>query len=312
MDKLFELFYDCTGISTDTRTIETGNLFICLKGEKYDANEYIDKAINTGAKHIISSAPEKCNNINVHFVPDTLLFLQKLSTYHRSKFHIPILGITGSNGKTTTKELICAALSQEKNTLATIGNLNNHIGVPLTLLRLNASHEIAIIEMGANKPGDIQELCEIARPTHGIITNIGKAHLEGFGDFEGVLTTKTAMYRSVSQANGVIFYHSDDTHLVSNLPKNTTNIGYASDANSTVQGKIVSVSPCINMTYSIGPYQSEIIQTHLFGAYNFYNFLAAVTIGNYFGISHEGIRKGLENYVPSNNRSQLEKHSETL
>lgn len=307
METLFNLYNECTGVSTDTRTVLSGNLFVCLKGEHYDANDYIHKAIEGGAKHVISSVKEKCNGKNIHYVEDTLRFLQKLANHHRNKFEIPVIGITGSNGKTTTKELIYAVLSQEKNTLATHGNLNNHIGVPLTLLKLNASHEIAIIEMGANKPGDIAELCEIANPTHGIITNIGKAHLEGFGNFEGVLSTKTALYRSIRDVNGTLFYNSEDIHLCSNLPQNTTNIGYSTKPNTSVQGQIITASPCIEMSYSIGTFESGMIRTHLFGDYNFFNFLAAISIGNYFGISHAAIRKGIETYVPSNNRSQIEK-----
>lgn len=304
MEQLFNLFYECSGVSTDTRTIKEGNLFICLKGERYDANEYAEEAIKQGAKFVISSEPTRCNGSNIFFVADTLLFLQKLAKHHRNKFNIPVLGITGSNGKTTTKELINAVLETERNVLCTIGNLNNHIGVPLTLLRLHANHEIAIIEMGANKPGDIDELCEIAEPTHGIITNVGRAHLEGFGNFEGVLQTKLALYRSIEAHEGTLFFNADD-HILSQALPETHRIDYSIENPSSCQGRIVGLTPFLSFEYAIGAVKSSIIKTHLIGAYNVYNFLAAVCIGNYFNISAHSIQNGLEAYIPSNNRSQV-------
>lgn len=304
MEQFFNLLYESSGVSTDTRTITKDNLFICLKGERYDANEFAEEAIKQGARYVICSEKSRCNGLNIFYVADTLLFLQELANHHRHKFNIPIIGITGSNGKTTTKELINAVLETEHNVLCTKGNLNNHIGVPLTLLRLNNTHEIAIIEMGANKPGDIEELCNIAEPTHGIITNIGRAHLEGFGDFEGVLTTKLALYRSVNANQGTIFYNSDDHILSQQLPK-TQAIDYSVDNPSFCKGKIIELTPYVTFKYTVDHVVSPGIKTHLIGAYNLYNFLAAVCIGNYFNIPAESIQKGLENYIPSNNRSQV-------
>ncbi|MEY4127021.1 MAG: hypothetical protein RL737_1210 [Bacteroidota bacterium] len=304
MEQYFNLFYECTGVSTDTRTINKDNLFICLRGERYDANEFAQQAITNGAKYVISSDRACCNNTNIFFVTDTLLFLQQLAHHHRKQFNIPIIGITGSNGKTTTKELINAVLETELNVLCTKGNLNNHIGVPLTLLQLNATHEIGIIEMGANKPGDIEELCDIAEPTHGIITNIGRAHLEGFGNFEGILNTKLALYRSIKANQGIIFYNGDDSILSQQLPQIRT-INYSVEKPSYCRGRIIGLTPYVTFEYSIEEVISSEIKTHLIGAYNLYNFLAAVCIGNYFNIPAQSIQKGLENYIPSNNRSQV-------
>ncbi|MEY3199214.1 MAG: hypothetical protein RJA13_1172, partial [Bacteroidota bacterium] len=194
MKELFELFYATSSVCTDTRKIEKNCLFICLKGENFNGNTFAENALKEGAKYVIVDEVSYQTNASIYLVENCLLFLQQLAFFHRSKFDIPVIGITGSNGKTSTKELINCVLSQKYAVLSTIGNLNNHIGVPLTLLRLNADHQIALIEMGANKFKDIAELCAIAKPTLGIITNIGKAHLEGFKDFNGVLTTKKELY----------------------------------------------------------------------------------------------------------------------
>ena len=306
MEQHFHLFYECSGISTDTRTISPGDLFICLKGERYDANEFTEQALSQGAKYVISSDEARCNALNILFVDDTLHFLQALAKHHRKQFNIPVLGITGSNGKTTTKELINAVLETERQVLCTKGNLNNHIGVPLTLLRLNATHEIAIIEMGANKPGDIEELCTIAEPTHGIITNIGSAHLEGFGTFEGVLNTKLALYRAIEKQGGTLFFNADDPVLTQHLPQ-VRSINYGMNNAANCQGTIIELTPYVNFQYTIDHVVSPLIKSHLIGAYNLSNFLAAVCIGHFFQITPASIQQGLENYIPSNNRSQVHK-----
>ncbi len=214
MEHLFELFEQTSGVSIDTRRIEKDCLFICLKGENFDGNSFAEEALIKGAKYVISDNPVHTNKENIFVVEDSLSFLQQLARYHRRKMNAKIIGITGSNGKTSSKELINCVLSQGFDVLATQGNLNNHIGVPLTLLRLKQHHEIAIIEMGANKFKDIEELCAIAEPNYGIITNIGKAHLEGFLNFEGVLKTKTELYQSVSSVGGTIVYNEDDVVLI--------------------------------------------------------------------------------------------------
>ena len=215
-----------------------------------------------------------------------------------------MIGITGSNGKTSTKELIYSVLSKKFKTIATEGNLNNHLGVPFTLLRIKKEHEIAIIEMGANQPGDIGELCEIASPTHGIITNIGKAHLEGFGNLDGVIQTKKALYDSVKKVQGVLFYNSDDTLLQSLLNEKTQNISYGK-GNGSISGKIIKLSPFLSVSWKSSTYSSGIIKTNMVGNYNLYNFLAAICIGNYFNIKGIHISDAIAEYKPENNRSQV-------
>ncbi len=306
MNKLFELFYECSGVSTDTRKIEKDSLFIALKGANFNGNEFAETAILHGAKYAIVDEIEFKTNENIFLVDDALKFLQQLGNYHRTKFKIPIIGITGSNGKTSTKELINAVLSTHYSVLCTKGNLNNHIGVPLTLLQINKEHEIAIIEMGANKFKDIQELCDIAHPTHGIITNIGKAHLEGFGGFEGVLKTKKELYESVSNSNGIIIYNIDDEVLSNNLPSNVTLHSYGTK-NADLCGNLTSLNPFITFSYRHKDYVSPEIQTNLIGKYNFYNFLAAVTFGELFQVPYSKINAGITNYQPDNNRSQVKK-----
>ena len=205
MEKLFPLLEETSGVCTDTRNISQNCLFIALKGDNFNGNEFADQAINRGAKYAIVDELDKANDSTIFYVNNGLRFLQKLANYHRHKFDIPVVGITGSNGKTSTKELIHTILSKQFNVLYTIGNLNNHIGVPLTLLRLNKTHEIAIIEMGANQPNDIEELCSITDANAGIITNIGKAHLEGFKNLKGVIHTKSQLYKAVAKINGTLF-----------------------------------------------------------------------------------------------------------
>lgn len=306
MKNQFELFYACSGVCTDTRTITKDCMFVALKGANFDGNQFAHKALDLGAKYVVVDDQSLENNKSFVVVDDALRFLQDLANYHRKKFEIPVIGITGSNGKTSTKELINAVLSKKYNVLATIGNLNNHIGVPLTLLRMNAQHEVAIIEMGANKPGDIKELCDIAEPNLGIITNIGKAHLEGFKNFEGVLKTKTELYRSIATVNGEIVFNEDDEVLKNNLPQGLTGHSYGFSSNN-VKGKLLRLSPFIEMQWSSGSYQSPVLATQMLGKYNFYNFLAAITFGKLLDVPNESINEALEAYVPTNNRSQLKK-----
>ena len=312
MSELYSLFYETKGICTDTRKILPDSLFIALKGNNFNGNLFANKAIDKGAKFAIVDQKEFANGRNILYVPSTLKFLQDLAKYHRAKFNIPVIGITGSNGKTSTKELIYSVLAKKFNTIATEGNLNNHLGVPFTLLRIKKEHEIAIIEMGANQPGDIQELCEIASPTHGIITNIGKAHLEGFGNLEGVVQTKSALYRSVRKQNGVIFFNQEDLLLKSLLDDSTENISFGK-ANANITGQIIELTPYIHMCWQSSSYRSENINTRMVGTYNFYNFLAAISIGSYFGVKEIDISDAVATYKPENKRSQvLETQKNTL
>ena len=307
MEKLFDLFYkSINGVSTDTRTIKKGSLFISLKGDNFNGNKFAKKAIENGAKYAVVDEKEFSDESNnIYLVEDCLVFLQRLANKHPNKFNIPILGITGSNGKTSTKELIKEVLSTKFNVLATKGNLNNHIGVPLTLLELNDQHEIAIIEMGASKPLDIQELCEIAEPNYGIITNIGKAHLEGFINFEGVIRTKTELYHSVSTKEGVLIVNNEDQILQKNLPKAIKRIQYGSDLSADVKGELLNLSPYIELKWSYNEYTSPTIKTNMLGKYNYFNFLAAISAGVLFDIENESINKAISNYTPNNNRSQI-------
>lgn len=305
MTTLYTTFLESTGIQTDTRAITNNCLFFCLKGANFDGNNFAQEAIEKGALAAVIDNPAFDIPGKTILVKDTLKALQNLAHEHRLTFSIPIIGITGSNGKTTSKELIAAVLLTEKNTHFTKGNLNNHIGVPLTLLQLNSEHEIAIIEMGANKPGDIQELVEIAAPTHGIITNIGRAHLEGFGSLEGVIQTKTEMYRYIQASNGCLFYNAGDEILKNHLPADIPTASYG--INGEVTGELVQLSPFVEMKWMENEFVSPLLKTQLIGEYNFINFLAAIRIGRYFGISRENCSKAIEVYTPTNNRSQVTK-----
>jgi UDP-N-acetylmuramoyl-tripeptide--D-alanyl-D-alanine ligase len=303
MEALYNLFLASTGVETDTRKIQKGSLFFCLKGLNFDGNTFAKESIQQGAIAAVIDNPQFHIEGKTILVDDTLLALQNLAKHHRSQFQIPIIGITGSNGKTTSKELISAVLSTQLNVHFTLGNLNNHIGVPLTLLNLNSTHEIAVIEMGANKPGDIKELVEIALPTHGIITNIGRAHLEGFKSLEGVIKTKTELFVFLAQNNGHIFANKEDQTIIQHLPANTQNHFY--NDSQELHGELIDLTPFVNMTWSDPNYKSSPLQTNLVGEYNFTNFLAALRIGRFFGINPDNCNKAITEYQPTNNRSQV-------
>ena len=296
-------------ISTDTRNIKDNSLFVALKGPNFNANLFAKQAIEKGAKYALIDDPKYVIKGKTILVDNTLKTLQDLANHHRNQFSIPVIGITGSNGKTTSKELIGAVLKSEFNVLVTHGNLNNHIGVPLTLLRLNKSHQIAIIEMGANHLGEIKELSAIANPTHGLITNIGIAHIEGFGSKEGVLKTKKELYDHIANKNGIIFCNQDDEKLTNILPKNTQNIFFGKNS-SNISGEIKKANPFISFSWGFESYKSNELKTHLIGEYNFYNFLLAITIGTFFKVKPTNINSSLINYQPSNNRSQVVKTKE--
>ncbi len=312
MENLFQLFYNCTGISTDTRSIGSETMFIALSGNNFNGNTFAKEAIQKGAKYAIVDDATVADNVNIFCVPNALQFLQKLANHHRNKFSIPIIGITGSNGKTTSKELISTVLSAQFNVLFTQGNLNNHIGVPLTLLLLNESHQIAVIEMGANKPGDIAELCEIAEPTHGIITNIGKAHLEGFGNLERVYKTKIALFESVMKNDGIIM-HDIDNELIASGSAGYPNLKtFGTIQKAELTGKLLTMNPYVVFQYAFGTYQSPELHTHMIGQYNFSNFLAAVRFGIEFKIDFETINTAVSTYLPSNNRSEIKKTANNI
>ena len=307
MIKWLEIFDACSAVSTDTRQITKDCLYISLRGANFNGNTVAQQAIEHGAKYAIVDQQEFANGQNIFYVENGLVFLQNLALAHRRRFDIPVIGITGSNGKTSTKELVKCVLETKFNVLCTEGNLNNHIGVPLTLLRLQKQHELAIIEMGANKPFDIDELCKIAEPTLGIITNIGKAHLEGFINFEGVLKTKSELYDHVRSNNGKLIVNTDDHILMEAAQKRSQEILGYGELQGELQGKLAYLDPFVHLSYSFENYSSPIIHTQMVGKYNFYNFLAALRIGLYFGIDPTLLNAAIAAYVPTNKRSQVEK-----
>lgn len=305
MTLLYSEFLKSTGVQTDTRKITQNCLFFCLKGANFDGNTFAVDAIAKGAfKAIIDDVRFEIPGKTI-LVSNTLLALQELANEHRKTLTIPIIGITGSNGKTTSKELIGTVLATQFNTYFTKGNLNNHIGVPLSLLELTNEHEIAVIEMGANKPGDIHELMSIAEPTHGIITNIGRAHLEGFGSLEGVIQTKTELYRFLAESAATLFVNKIDPTLTNQLPANCSIQYYGNE--SELSGELIRLSPFVEMTWQEENYESPLLKTHLVGEYNFTNFLAAIRIGRFFGITRENCNNAITSYEPNNNRSQVSK-----
>jgi len=308
-EQLYQLYLQHPVISTDTRKIATGSLFFALKGDKFDANTFAQQAIEAGAAYAIIDNPEYKTGDTFFLVDDVLTALQQLAAHHRRQLNIPVIGLTGTNGKTTTKELINAVLSQRFKTLATQGNLNNHIGVPLTILSIDSSHEMAVIEMGANHQKEIELLCSIAQPTHGLITNVGKAHLEGFGGVEGVKKGKGELYDYLQKTGATAFINSDDTTLLKMQEdrelKNVVYYGKNTNPDNLVSGKLLNNSPFLTLTWNNRESVSYNIKTQLTGAYNLDNILAAICIGTYFEISADEINNGIESYLPKNNRSQI-------
>ncbi len=304
--ELHALFVKSNGICTDTRTIEANQLFFAIKGENFDGNRFAEKALESGATHAVVQDPGLAHLSNIILVEDVLKTLQDLACYHRQQFDIPVIGITGSNGKTTSKELINAVLAQKYNVLVTQGNLNNHLGVPFTLLNLNSKHQIAIIEMGANKPGDIKELSEIACPNFGVITNIGKAHIEGFGGLNGVIKTKTELYRNITNSKGKLFVNFGNQILFDQIINHDDVIGYGKGSDN-IEGSVVKANPFITFKWQSKTYSSPVLETNLVGAYNLNNYLLAIAIGHYFKVPNEKINSGIINYIPTNNRSQVTK-----
>jgi len=293
-------------ICTDTRNISAGCLFFALKGEHFDANTFAETALNQGAAFVIIDNEAYRINESCILVEDVLTTLQELARYHRTLLDIPVIGLTGSNGKTTTKELIHAVLAEKYRTFATKGNLNNHIGVPLSILSITRDIEVAVIEMGANHQKEIEFLCSIAQPTHGMITNIGMAHLDGFGGFEGVKKGKAELFTYLKNTSGISFINRDNPHIVEmcKVAGLTNLIYYGTKGENLITGQLLKSDPLIELRWENkeGAYQ---VKANLTGAYNFENILAAITIASFFDLSPEQINKGLSGYFPNNNRSQL-------
>src|SRR5688572_1375524 len=296
---LYQKFLTCDQVSTDSRADQQNAMFFALNGPNFKGAKFAETALAKGARFSIVDDVEMASD-RCLYVENTLETLQELARYHRQQLDIPVIGITGSNGKTTTKELTNAVLSRKFNTLYTQGNLNNHIGVPLTLLRLKKEHEIAIVEMGANHPGEIDMLCKIALPTHGIITNIGKAHLEGFGSLEGVARAKSELYRFVADTNGTIFLNTNSEHLVRMSRSIENKITYPNQGNYLYL-QLLEATPNVVFQSENG----QPVETHLMGTYNFDNIAAAACIGKYFDVPEREINAALADYVPANNRSQI-------
>jgi len=303
IESIYKIYLDNPNISIDTRTIKKGDLFFCLKGENYDGNKFADSAISSGASYVVIDDNQYYKGDKYFLVDNVLETLQELAKFHRSKLKIPVIGITGTNGKTTTKELINTVLSQKYNVIATKGNLNNHIGVPLTILNITNKHDLAIVEMGANHSGEIADLCNIADPDFGLITNIGKAHLEGFRTINNIVSTKTALYNYIKDKNGIIFINSGDDILLEKAD-GIGKLTYGIDKNDLINGKILDSSPFLKISWISNGVLTE-VQTQLVGNYNFYNILAAISMGVFFKVDQKIISKAISDYCPSNNRSQV-------
>jgi len=297
IDKLYSIFKQQPLICTDSRRIIQGAIFFALKGKNFNGNKYALKAIQDGCRFAIVDEKEYEADQNTILVEDALETLQQLAQFHRKQLAIPIIGITGTNGKTTSKELINSVLNSEFNCYATKGNLNNHIGVPLSLLEINAKHEIAIIEMGANHQKEIKFLCNITKPTHGVITNIGAAHLEGFKNLDGVIKTKNELFKFIAKNKGHLFVNAEDKLLLKLANKvEKTTYGYKGD----ISGKINTTTPLLRINY-----KGSVIKSQLIGSFQYTNIMLAICIGNYFNISNDNMQQSIENYIPSNNRSQI-------
>jgi UDP-N-acetylmuramoyl-tripeptide--D-alanyl-D-alanine ligase len=315
--ELYKLYQQHPQITTDSRDCPEGSIFLALKGESFNGNIFAESAIEKGCAYAIIDEPEYKKDDRFILVDNCLQTFKDLAREHRRQFDIPIIGITGTNGKTTTKELIRAVLSECYNVMATEGNFNNDVGVPKTLFRLNKDHDIAVVEMGASHPGDIKTLVEAAEPNCGLITNVGRAHLQGFGSFEGVCKTKGELYDFLCAHECPVFVNRDNEHLmqmINERRKPETDIYYYGQSDNSdilIRGEVVSCAPFLKFRWreqdADAGYTSEwlTVQTHLIGAYNLDNMLAAITIGYVNNIPFDKINHALENYVPTNNRSQL-------
>ena len=320
--ELYKLYQQHPCITTDSRECPQGSIFLALKGESFDGNKFAVQALEKGCAYAIVDDPSLVGSDDkrIIIVNDCLQTFKDLAREHRRQFNIPVIGITGTNGKTTTKELVAAVLSQKYNVLYTQGNFNNDVGVPKTLFRLTKEHEIAVIEMGASHPGDIKTLAETAEPTCGLITNVGRAHLQGFGSFEGVIKTKCELYDFLrTREDGLIFINADNEHLMNQISddEDIWLTPYSTDSEnqySCISGEVIACDPFLKFRWREPLLTLEQegrsikwhkVQTHLIGAYNIDNLLAAIAVGINFGVDRKQICAALENYVPSNNRSQM-------
>lgn len=308
INELYKIFKECRTVTTDSRDCPEGSLFFALKGDNFDGNKFAEKALESGCRYAVVDEEEFAKDERYILVDNSLATLKQLARHHRRQFHIPVIGITGTNGKTTTKELVSTVLSKKYNVLYTLGNFNNDIGVPKTLLRLNEKHEMAVVEMGASHPGDIKTLVETVEPEYGLITNVGMAHLQGFGSFEGVVRTKGELYDFLrSSKDATVFIDADNSHLTGMAGGlKLVRYGEKQADGLYVEGSVTACDPTVGLRWKHGSGEWNTVKTHLIGAYNLKNMLAAVSMGLYFGVSEKDIDDALESYIPSNNRSQLE------
>ena len=303
IDKLYNAYLASRHVTTDSREITPGCIFFAFRGANFDGNAFAPQALEQGAALCVISDPQYKVDDRCIVVPDVLATLQELAREHRRHLTIPVIGITGTNGKTTTKELVHAVLARRYKTSATAGNFNNHLGVPLTILAIPADTQIAIVEMGANHPGEIAGLCSIADPDCGLITNVGRAHLEGFGSCDGVIRTKTELYRHLAAKNGLVFVNADNEHLMPIAKNIDHHLTYGSSAEADTRGTYVGSDPYMHFYFEVGDnvYNTH---SHLLGAYNFDNAMAAVAVGLHFGVEPWDIKEAIEAYTPANQRSQ--------
>lgn len=315
IDSLLKLFLECKRVCTDTRKLLKGDLYFALKGDHFDGNRFADQALTDGAAYVVVDNAEVVKDSRYLLVEDTLVALQDLAKAYRQQLNIPILAITGSNGKTTTKELVAAVLSKAHQTHFTQGNFNNHIGVPLTLLAMPLTTEIAVIEMGANHQGEIAELCEIAEPTHGLITNIGKAHLEGFGGIEGVKKGKSELYAYLAAHHGVAFINLEENYLAELASQRGVQreIDYClsitpDPTTPFYEIRLDQLNPTIKVAFLKPDGNIRTVESVLSGRHNLQNIMTAIAVGKYFKVSSHLIAEGIAEYVPSNNRSQRLTH----
>lgn len=300
---LYDIFLKQGSVSTDTRSLQNGDIFFALKGPNFDANKLVLKALELGASYAVADDASLSDDPRIIKTPDVLTTLQQLANLHRRNCKATVIGITGSNGKTTTKELMGRVLSKKYETLITPGNLNNHIGLPLTLLRLKESTELAVIEMGANHQGENRKLCLIAEPDYGLVTNIGKDHLEGFGGYTGAINANSELYSYISDKGGMLFVNRDN-ELLDRLSTRIRRFTYGSSVDNDLYGELISADPFIHIAWEYGPMQS-VVKTRLIGDYNTENVLAAIAAGCRFGIEKQDINDAIASYEPRNNRSQL-------
>ncbi len=300
VEEIYQVYLDSSGVCTDSRTLNPGALFFALEGDNFDGHQFVSDALQKGACACVVHKKEAVVDSRCYLVEDSLSMLQLLAKHHRSQLTVRIIGITGSNGKTTTKELLSHVLSKKYQVMATVGNLNNHIGVPITLLELKTKHEIGIVEMGANHQKEIEFLCSIALPDEGIITNVGYAHLEGFGGFEGVVTGKTEMYRYLQNHSKKIYVNQDSEILVKHLSHYDNKITYGTSPDSEYQYQILENTNAGIRLIS----RNQTFKSHLYGSFHAYNLMAAVTIGLEYGVIVKKIVEAIDDYIPKANRSQ--------